>query len=160
MSEHRVAVEWSRTTDAFDYDSYTRDHAWRFEGGQTLRASAAPDFRGSRECVNPEEALVAALSSCHMLTFLAICAKKRLPVDRYEDRAVGYLEKDDDGTLWMRRVRLRPRVTFAPGTAVDADALERLHASAHRHCFIANSVRTEVIVEPADEPDDAAEPRR
>ncbi len=156
MSEHRVSVEWVRTTDDFDYDSYSREHTWRFESGQELRASAAPDFRGSPECVDPEEAFVASLSSCHMLTFLAICAKKRLVVDRYEDRATGYLEKDEDGTLWMRRVRLRPRVTFAPGTRVDPGVVERLHESAHRHCFIANSVRTEVLVEPSDEPGAAA----
>jgi organic hydroperoxide reductase OsmC/OhrA len=96
--------------------------------------------------VNPEEAFVTSVSSCHMLTFLAICAKKKLVVDRYEDAATGILEKNGEGRLAMTRIVLRPRITFA-GEDPSSEVIERLHESSHRNCFIANSVRTEVTVE-------------
>lgn len=146
MSEHRVSVAWERTTEDFTYESYSRSHTWAFEGGVTVPASAAPGFRGDRERVDPEEAFVAALSSCHMLTFLALAARKRLVVDGYRDEAVGYLEKDADGKLAMTRVALRPEVTFRESPS--AEAVERLHHQAHEHCFIASSVKTDVRVEP------------
>jgi organic hydroperoxide reductase OsmC/OhrA len=145
MSEHRARVAWERTTDDFEYDTYPRDHEWSFAEAH-VAASSAPEFKGTASRVNPEEALVAALSSCHMLTFLAICARKRIAVDRYEDAAVGTLEKNEEGRLAMTKVVLRPRITFA-GEAPSPEALGKLHESSHRNCFIANSVRTEVTVE-------------
>jgi organic hydroperoxide reductase OsmC/OhrA len=148
MSEHRATVAWSRDTDDFTYESYTRDHTWAFEGGTVVPASAATAYLGSAECVDPEEALVAALSSCHMLTFLAIAAKKRWVVDSYRDAAVGFMEKNAEGRLAITRVVLRPEIAFA-GDAPDEAALARLHHLAHEQCFIANSVRTEVTVEEA-----------
>ncbi len=147
MHEHRVTVSWERKTDDFRYDTYERAHVWRFEGGVEVAASAAPAFLGDPERVDPEQAFVASLSSCHMLTFLAIAARKRLTVDRYEDDAVGFLEKNDEGRLAVTRVVLRPRIAFA-GEAPDADALHRMHERSHRECFIANSVLTAVEVEP------------
>jgi len=147
MSEHRVTVTWERTTEDFSYEAYSRNHLWRFEGGVEVPASAAPAFLGDGERVDPEEAFVAALSSCHMLTFLAIAARKRLVVDGYRDAAVGWLEKNADGKLAITRVVLRPEVTFReppPETVV-----ERMHHTAHAECFIASSVKTEVRVEPA-----------
>jgi organic hydroperoxide reductase OsmC/OhrA len=150
MSEHRATVAWRRTSDSFDYDAYNRDHEWTFECGVRVPASAAPDFRGNPGHVDPEEALVAALSSCHMLTFLAVCARKRLVVDSYDDQAVGYLEKNAEGNLAVTRVVLRPRVRFGGEGPPPDDELAQLHAKAHHNCFIANSVRTEVTVEPAD----------
>ena len=96
--------------------------------------------------VDPEEAFVAAISSCHMLTFLAVASRKRLVVDRYEDAAVGIMEKNQEGKLAVTRVELNPRVTFADPAAVAPDELERLHHLAHENCFIANSVRTEIDV--------------
>ena len=147
MSEHRVTVAWERTTEDFVYESYSRSHTWAFEGGVTVPASAAPGFRGDPERVDPEEAFVAALSSCHMLTFLAIAARKRLVVDGYRDEAVGHLEEDAEGKLAMTRVVLRPQVTFREPPS--GEALERLHHQAHEHCFIASSVKTDVRVEPA-----------
>lgn len=147
MSEHRATIAWRRTTADFVYDSYSRAHTWSFGGDVVVPASAAPAFLGDADRVDPEAAFVAALSSCHMLTLLAIAARKRLAVDAYEDEAVGHLEKNADGKLAITRVTLRPRVTFRdpppPGV------LDRLHEVAHRECFIANSVRTEVRVEPA-----------
>jgi organic hydroperoxide reductase OsmC/OhrA len=147
MSEHRVTVTWERATEDFTYETYSRSHTWEFEGGVEVPASAAPAYRGDPERVDPEEAFVAALSSCHMLTFLAIAARKRLVVDAYRDSAVGYLEENEAGKLAVTRVVLRPEVTFREPPS--AEALERLHHQAHEHCFIANSVKTDVRVEPA-----------
>jgi len=113
----------------------------------SLAASAAVEYRGNPKLVNPEEALVGALSSCHMLTFLAFCAKKKLVVDSYHDEAVGQLEKGADGKLSVTRVTLKPRVTFGAGTQVDAAELRSIHDFAHANCFIANSVKTAVTVE-------------
>ncbi|WP_407352932.1 OsmC family protein [Luteimonas sp. R10] len=148
MSEHRASIRWTRGDTPFEYQRYPRDHTWEFDSGQCIAASAAPGYLGSEQAVDPEEALVAALSSCHMLTLLAIAAKKGWTVDAYEDDAVGVLEKNDAGKLAVTRVTLRPRIAFADGAAPDAGALERLHAQGHEHCFIANSVRTAVAVEP------------
>ncbi len=147
MSEHRAMVSWSRESDDFDFETYTRNHTWYFTEGLQVPASAAPEFKGAPGSVDPEEALVAALSSCHMLTFLAIAAKKKLPVARYDDSAVGHLEKNLDGKLALTRVTLRPTVVFEASVEISAEELERLHESAHRNCFIANSVRTQVTIE-------------
>ena len=146
MSEHRAHVSWERKGIDFGYDSYPRDHAWSFEGGVRVPATAAPAFRGNPERVDPEAAFVAALSSCHMLTFLAIASRKRLVVDGYEDDAVGWLEKNEAGKLAMTRVVLRPRVAFA-GAPPSPEVVADLHERAHRECFIANSVLTRVEVE-------------
>lgn len=149
MSDHHAGVRWTRTSSEFTYDTYNRAHELRFKNGAViLAASSAPAFKGDADRVDPEEALVASLSSCHMLTFLAICARKRLTVDAYEDDALGYLEKNAQGKLAVTRVILRPKVNFAPDTKVEADALSALHRRAHEDCFIANSVKTEVTVEP------------
>jgi organic hydroperoxide reductase OsmC/OhrA len=146
MSEHKAAISWSRGDRTFAYESYPRDHTWRFEAGIEVPASAAPAYLGSAERVDPEEAFVASISSCHMLTFLALAARKRLVVDRYDDDAVGVLEKDAGGRLAVTRVTLRPRIAFG-GSPPSAEELERLHELAHESCFIANSVRTEITVE-------------
>ena len=148
MSEHHAGVRWTRTSSDFAYANYNRAHEMRFKHGDVmLAASAAPAFRGDAERVDPEETFVASLASCHMLSFLAICARKRLMVDSYEDDAVGYLEKGAMGKLWVARVTLKPRVRFATGTNVDTDALAKIHHQSHEECFIANSVKTEITVE-------------
>jgi organic hydroperoxide reductase OsmC/OhrA len=146
MSEHVAEIVWKRTTESFAYDHYNRAHDWRFDGGVVVPGSAAPGYKGDLDRVDPEEAFVAALSSCHMLTFLAIAAKKKLTVDAYEDRAVGRMEKNANGKLAVTSVDLRPRVTFAPGVEVDAATLKKMHHDAHENCFIAQSVKTLVIV--------------
>ncbi len=116
------------------------------DGKIAVVASAAPAFRGDAARVDPEEAFVAALASCHMLSFLAICARKRLTVDAYEDAAVGYLERGERGNLWIARVVLRPRVRFAPGCDISAELRARLHHDAHEDCLIAGSVKSDVTV--------------
>jgi organic hydroperoxide reductase OsmC/OhrA len=147
MSEHRAKIAWQRGGVDFTYETYSRDHEWEFEGEVRVAASAAPAFRGSAERVDPEEAFVAAVSSCHMLTFLAIAARSKIAVESYTDEAVGFLEKNADGRLAMTRVELKPRVVFAEGHEPTPEQLARMHESSHKHCFIANSVNTEITVE-------------
>jgi organic hydroperoxide reductase OsmC/OhrA len=148
MSEHTATIDWKRETPDFIYETYNRDHHWSFDAGITVRASAAPAYKGSESCVDPEEAFVASLSSCHMLTFLAIACQKRLTVDSYRDQAVGTLAKDIAGNLAITRVTLRPEVRFSAQKQPTTEELRQLHDRAHHACFIANSVKTEVVVEP------------
>lgn len=147
MSEHRAFVTWSRSSADFTYMSYNRDHTWRM-GKTDVPASAAPAYRGDAARVNPEDAMVAALSSCHMLTFLAIAAKKKFSPDSYEDDASGVLEKNANGKLALTRVTLRPKIVWTKGVTVSPDELSAMHHAAHEECFIANSVTTDVKVEP------------
>jgi len=144
--EHRATVNWRRESADFTYDSYNRAHDWRFHA-VSVPASSAPEFRGDAARVNPEEAFVASLSSCHMLTFLALAARRKLSLETYSDEAVGYLEKDAAGRLVMSRVILRPKIAWSEGVAVSEDELDAMHHIAHEHCFIASSVKTEVTVE-------------
>ena len=149
MSEHRASVRWRRSSADFTYNTYNRAHEVTFnDGAVVVPGSAAPAFKGDVDRVDPEEAFVGSLSACHMLTFLAICARKRLIVDSYEDDAVGVMEKNPQGKLWVSRVTLRPRISFAPGTAPDSAVLAEIHGLSHEECFIANSVKTIVSVEP------------
>ena len=152
MSKYEATIRWERDTPDFLYDSYNRDHDWTLGGGVPVAASAAPEFHGDPDRVNPEVAFVAALSGCHMLTFLAIAARQRLVVDRYTDHAVGFMEKNADGKLAITRVVLRPQIEFAEGGAPASDELNRLHEKAHSNCFIANSVLTAVRVEMDERP--------
>ncbi len=147
MSEHHVSVRWARTSADFTYESYNRAHEIDAGLAEAIPASSAPEFRGHADRLDPERSLVSALSSCHMLTFLAISARKRLTVDAYHDNAVGYLEKNAAGKLAVTRVILRPKVVWADGVTVPWEDLEKLHHLAHGECFIANSVKTDVTVE-------------
>ena len=144
MGEHRIALSWEKGDAPFTYQAYPRNHQIAFKNGEQLTVSAGATYLGDASKADPEDLLVAALSSCHMLSFLAIAAKKKLPVISYRDDAVGFLE-NDGGTLWMTRVILRPRVTFEsdPG----AEPLAQIHHLAHEACFIANSVKTDVRIE-------------
>jgi len=146
MSIHRATVRWHRTAAPFTYEVYSRAHTWHFPGGSTVQASAAPAFRGDPALVDPEEAFVASLASCHLLTFLALAARAGHTVEAYDDEAEGTMAANAEGRLAITRVVLRPRVTFGDG--VPPGEVARLHEQAHAECFIANSVRTDVVVEP------------
>jgi len=152
MSEYGATVRWTRKGEAFVDNKYSRAHEWAFDGGITVPASASPHVvkvpLSNPAAVDPEEAFVASLSSCHMLFFLAFAAAKRFLLDSYVDHAVGYLEKIDGGRQAMTRVVLRPAVQWS-GTPPTPDELSALHARAHHECYIANSVTTKVEVEPA-----------
>lgn len=147
MSHHRASIRWTRQTPGFEYDTYDRSHQVTFEGGTTVQASSAPEYLGRKELVNPEEMLVAALSNCHMLTFLAIAARSRVVVNSYEDHAEGLMEKGPDGKISITQTTLRPKVVFADPQP-DWTRVEHFHEKAHANCFIANSVKTEVRIEP------------
>lgn len=151
MSSHEISLVWERKTPDFTYESYDRRHQIRAAGGIEFTASSAPEFLGRAEFVNPEEMLAAAVSSCHMLTFLAICARSRIVVEAYEDEASALLEKRaDDGHLAVTKVVLRPRIRFSGTSIPDAKKLEDLHAKAHRNCFVARSLACPVVVESRD----------
>lgn len=146
MSEHHANISWQRSSQDYTYQTYNRAHEWRF-AATTVPASATKEYRGDVDRVNPEEGLVAALSSCHMLTFLAIAAKRNLSLDSYSDDAVGWMEKNEAGRLAITRVTLRPKIVWSAGVTVSAEDLETIHHEAHEGCFIANSVKTVVTVE-------------
>jgi organic hydroperoxide reductase OsmC/OhrA len=144
MSEHHIVLNWEKGDMPFTYDAYPRNHAISFKNGQeTVIVSSSPVYKGDGSKADPEDLLVAALSSCHMLSFLAIAAKKKLTVNSYRDDAVGFLE-NDNGRLWIARVILRPQVVID----ADTETLAHIHHLAHEACFIANSVKTQVSVEP------------
>jgi organic hydroperoxide reductase OsmC/OhrA len=149
MSEHKAKIVWQRNGADFGYKTYPRDHVWRFEGGVEVPASAAPAYLGNPKLVDPEGAFVAALSSCHMLTFLALASNKGFIVDSYEDNAVGHLDKNANGKMAITRVELHPRIIYGGAKQPTQADLDWLHEKAHRECFIANSVLTEVKVIPS-----------
>ncbi len=147
MSTHTATITWpapSAPSIPFTYETYSRDHVVTWGTGMSTPATAAPEFRGNPALPNPEELLVGAASSCHMLTFLAVAARKGLVVTAYVDKAVGTLAKDERGTMSITEVVLHPVVTFQ--TEVDAETLAQLHEKAHKGCFIANSVRMPITV--------------
>lgn len=151
MARYIATVAWERNGARFTDNRYSRAHAWRFDGGTEVPASASPHVvptpMSDPVGVDPEEAFVASLSSCHMLWFLSLAAKRGFVVERYEDEAEGVMEKDDAGRLAMTEVTLRPHVVYAPDAAPSEDEDRALHHEAHEKCFITNSVRTEVRVE-------------
>ena len=153
MAEYVATVEWSRGGQPFLDNRYSRAHDWRFDGGAVVRGSSAPSSvpvpMSDPAAVDPEEALVAAVSSCHMLFFLAFAAKAGFTVDSYRDDAVGVMGKDDRGKTSITAVTLRPAVAFSGETRPDAAALADLHHRAHEHCYIASSIRAPVTVEAA-----------
>lgn len=150
MTRYTATVVWERNDARFTDNRYRRSHRWLFDGGAEVPASSSPHVvplpMSDAAGVDPEEALVAALSSCHMLFFLSIAAKRGFVVDRYEDQAEGVMGRDARRRLAMTRVTLRPRVLYA-GEGPDEVAEATMHHEAHEACYIANSVRTEVAVE-------------
>ena len=152
MSEYLAEVLWRRQNDeAYVDNKYSRGHEWQFDGGVTVPASSSPHVvplpYSIEANVDPEEAFVASLSSCHMLFFLSIAAKRRFSVESYEDNAVGIMEEDEDGKIAMTKVILKPRVVFSGDKTPSRELLEKIHHQSHDLCFIANSVKTKVVTE-------------
>jgi organic hydroperoxide reductase OsmC/OhrA len=153
MSEHTASLEWqARPGEGFTDNHYSRRHALRFDGGAVVPGSSAPSSVplpwSDAAAVDPEEMFVAALASCHMLWFLSLAARAGFTVERYADDAVGTLARDARGRMSMTVVTLRPRVAFGGARLPAEDELAALHHQAHEHCYIANSVSTDVRVEP------------
>ena len=148
--EYTATIRWTRDGASFPDNRYSRGHTWEFDGGVTVPASSSPlvvPLPLSREdAVDPEEAFVAALSSCHMLVFLSIAAKKRFTVDAYEDRALGIMTKNEGGKLFVSKVTLDPRIEFSGDKVPTPEQIAEMHHLAHKECFIANSVLTEIVV--------------
>ena len=151
MSEYKATVDWRRQSADFDHPTYNRNHTLAFEDGIRVPATAAPanipPTAAGAPGVDPEQAFVASLSSCHMLWFLHLASRAGFVVDRYVDEASGVLEKNAEGRIAMTRVTLRPVVSFA-GRTPTGEEHARLHEGAHDKCFIANSVKTEVLIQP------------
>jgi organic hydroperoxide reductase OsmC/OhrA len=150
MSNYTATIHWTNVDDGFLTNSYSRAHAWTFDGGLTVPASASPQIvpepMSVPANVDPEEAFVASISSCHMLWFLSLAADDGLSIHSYTDNAVGTLGSNSKRQIAMLKVELTPQVTLADGTPLDAETASRLHEQAHRHCFIANSVSTEIVI--------------
>lgn len=151
MSAHTATIRWQRGDADFAQGHYSRRHAWHFDGGAVVAASPSPQVVpvpwSDASAVDPEEAFVAAISSCHMLWFLSLAAERGFVVDRYEDTAVGTMARIAPQRQAITEVVLRPCIAFADGHAADAPAVTALHEAAHERCFIANSVKTAIRVE-------------
>ncbi len=152
MSEHRATIRFRHTSGDFTKKTYSRAHTWSFDGGVTVPASPSPSVvrepYSDPAAVDPEEAFVASVSSCHMLTFLYHAAKEGFEVLAYEDEAVGSITKNERRIPWVSLVTLHPRIEYAPGKAPSPEQEAELHHLAHEGCFIANSVKTEIRVGP------------
>ena len=152
MSTYTAVISWKRGDQTFIDNRYSRAHVWRFDGGIEVVASSSPRVVplpfSNAVAVDPEEAFIASLSSCHMLWFLSIAAKRKFRVDSYTDNAEGIIEKNEAGKLAMTRVMLRPDVSFSGEKIPSRAELDQMHHEAHEECFIANSVKTEVRCEP------------
>lgn len=150
MAEHIATIRWENTGEDFLRGKYSREHTWTFDGGATIPASPAPSVVpapwSNPALVDPEEAFVASLSSCHMLTYLYVAARAGFTVSTYEDTAVGAMSKNEKGIPWVSRVTLNPKITYSGEKQPAAADIEKLHHLAHEQCFIANSVKTEVVV--------------
>ena len=147
MSEHSAEIQWTSGKHPEHPETYSRDHTVTLENGHSLSASAAPAYFGNAAAANPETLLLAALASCHMLTFLAVAAKRGFPVASYRDKATGTLGKNAEGRMAITHCVLHPRIEFSNGNSPTAAELAAFHDSAHRNCFIANTLNAEVRIE-------------
>jgi len=152
MSEYTATITWERSSDNKFIDGrYSRGHTWSFDCGISVPASSSPHVvplpYSIEENVDPEEAFIAAISSCHMLTFLSIAAKKHFIVDRYVDEVSGVMERNAEGRCAITKVALRPDVKFSGEVLPTIGEIEEMHHEAHEECFIANSVKTQILTE-------------
>jgi len=151
MSEHKARISWKLDGGEFLKGRFSREHSWSFDGGLEVKASPSPAVVpvpwSNPAYIDPEEAYVAALASCHMLTFLWVAYRAGVEVARYEDASVGVLTKDERGVSWVSSVVLRPQVEYRGAKVPSREEEERMHHAAHEGCFISNSVKTEIKVE-------------
>ena len=151
MSDHRATIHWQFSGGDFLKGRYSREHTWTFDGGATVPASPSPSVVPKPFCnpasVDPEEAFVASISSCHLLTYLFLASKAGFEIQSYEDEAVGTMTKNERGVPWVSTVVLKPRIVYAGEKRPSSADEERLHHDAHEQCFIANSVKTEITVD-------------
>jgi organic hydroperoxide reductase OsmC/OhrA len=146
MSVHQSVISWKRTPHESDGSSYSRNHRVTLNGGQQVDVSASPEFKGDPSCADPEQMLISAVSSCHMLFFLAIADFQGYQVESYDDDPVGYLESNGKRGKEMTRIELSPRVIFGGEKVPDQKAISSIHASAHKNCFIRNSITADVTI--------------
>lgn len=139
MAEHKIAIEWQRSTPDFFYETYDRTYTITYSGGKNIQASNPPEYFGKAELPNPEELLISALASCYMQTFLAVACKYGFVVDRYEDSTTGITGKNERGKNCITEIHLNPRVTFAAHIP-DPATLNKMQEKAHDYCFISNTV--------------------
>jgi organic hydroperoxide reductase OsmC/OhrA len=152
--EHRAIISWKRNGADFRGGKYPREHVWTFDGGITVAASASPAIvpvpYSNPACLDPEEAFVAALSSCHMLTFLHLASRKGFEVESYHDEAVGVMTANEQGALWISSITLHPNVEHAGKNSPTFAELDELHHRAHEECFLANSIKTRITIRSAN----------
>lgn len=152
MAQYEAEIIWTRGGQDFLGKRYSRLHVWRFDGGVEVPASSSPHVvpvpMSDASAVDPEEAFIASLSSCHMLTFLAIAAKHKFCVDHYRDKAIGVMEKNSQGKWFVSLVTLKPEIVFSGEVLPTTQEIDAMHHDAHEECFIANSVKTTVRCEP------------
>jgi organic hydroperoxide reductase OsmC/OhrA len=150
MSEHKATIQWTLTSPDFLSGKYSREHTWSFDGGATVPASPSPSVvpvpYSNPSRVDPEEAFVASVASCHMLTFLYLASKRGFAIDSYRDEAVGSMTKNEKGIPWISLVVLDPAIRYSGGKVPTPAEEAQLHHDAHEQCFIANSIKTEVSV--------------
>ena len=147
MSEYVAELSWSLEDGELAHGKYSPNHRMNFSGGMSATMTSAPEYGGDPRYVNPEEALAAALGSCHMMTFLALAAKARWKLRKYRDRAVAVLGKTEDGRMKVSEIVLHPVIEFEPGHEIEPEKLREMHERAHRYCFVANAISCEMRVE-------------
>ena len=148
MADLSVDVAWTRTSPSLTTGQYNTGHTIIYSADHALPGDAAPDWGGDPAATNPEQALAASLSSCHMMTFLALAAKAGWPVASYADCARAYLGKNAAGKMAVTELKLAPRVSFDVGFAVQAEDLLQMHERAHRYCFVANAISAKMTLRP------------
>jgi organic hydroperoxide reductase OsmC/OhrA len=152
MAEYKAIIKWQRTNPEFLRGKYSREHTWTFDGGAVIPASSSPHVVpvpwSNPAHIDPEEAFVASLSSCHMLTFLFLAGKRGFQIESYEDEAAGSMTKNEKGVPWVSSVTLNPAIVYSGDKTPTSAEAEQLHHLAHEQCFIAQSVKTEVTVHP------------
>jgi len=156
MSEHKATIHWERRAeDNFAKGKYSREHTWQFDGGFIVPGSSSPSVVptpwSNAANVDPEEALVAAASSCHMLSYLYVACLKGFVIERYDDEAVGHMSKNDKGVLWVSSITLNPKIVYGEKAPAPGEEQE-LHHAAHEQCFIAQSIKSEITVGPHSHP--------